>query len=102
MGRQVAVTHAEPRFFAQLFHCLQAVESITAHSPATLATQQVSKYVHDRIDVRRNIKTPPNMVVASIHDEGDLLCGKDPPQTVNKLRASSPAGQDNDHAALRA
>src|SRR3954469_12887376 len=102
MGRQITVPYAEPRLLTQLFHRVQAMKGIAAHSPTALAAQQVRQHIYNRIDVRRNIETPPNVVVAGVHDDGEFFRGNHAPQAVDKLRPSRPSSQDNDHAALRA
>src|SRR3954465_9154674 len=102
MSRQITVAYAEPRLFAKPFHRLQTMKGIATHSPTALAAQQVRQYIHDGIDVGGNIKTPPNVVVTRVHDDREFFRRQNSPQAVDKLRASRPAGQDNDHAALRA
>src|SRR4051812_2849065 len=102
MSREITVAYAEPRLLAKPFHRLQTMKGIATHSPTALAAQQVRQHIHNRIDVRGNIKTPPHVVVTRVHNDREFFRRQNSPQAVNKLRASRPAGQDNNHAALRA
>ena len=100
MHREVAVACVEPRGLAKLPHSLQAEKSIALHAPAAFAAQQVRENISDGINVRRDVKSPPQEVVAGVDDEGDFFRRNHLPQTIDELGAARPAGEDTDHAAL--
>src|SRR5256885_7254381 len=100
MSREITVAYAEPRLFAQFFHRVQAMKSIAAHSPTAFAAQQVRQHINNRIDVRRNINTPPNVVVTGIHDDGEFFGGDDTSQSVYKPHSACPARPRYHHAGL--
>ena len=66
---QVAVAGVEPGGLAELSHGLQAKKSIALHAPAALAAEQAGENVGDRIDVRGNVESPPQQVVAGVDDQ---------------------------------
>src|SRR5215831_2023242 len=102
MHRQIAVAGMEPCRLAELHHRLQAKEGIALHAPSALAAQHAGEHVGDRIDVGRDVKSPPHQIVARIHYQRDVFRRHDLAQSVDKLRAAGASAEDADHAALRA
>ena len=102
MGRQVAVAELEPGRLAQLPHDLETFEGICFHAPTAFPAESSGKRVQDGIHVGRNVQAPPAQVVASVDDVSHLLRRNDLPQPLNKLRSASAAGENRNHAALRA
>ena len=85
MYGKIAIPRMKPDGLPELPHVLQAEERIPFYPPAALATQQSGQYVGDRIDVGRNVQTPPQQVIARIDDERELLRGHYSAQTVDKF-----------------
>src|SRR5689334_22156312 len=97
MHRQVAIPRVKPRWLAELSHGLQAEKSVALHAPSALAAQHAGEHVSDRIDVGGNVESPPQQVIASIDDDGDVLGGHGLAQAVDKLCAAGAAGEHADH-----
>src|ERR1700688_4599740 len=100
MRSQITVANTEPRRFAEIFHCLQAVKGIAANSPSALAAQNVGEHVSNGVYVRRNVQAPPLMIVASVHDDCEFFRRNQAAEAVHKLGATRAPGKDDDHAAL--
>src|SRR5690349_15201605 len=92
----------EPCRLAELPHGLQAKEGVALYSPSSLAAQHAGEHVGDRIDVGRDVESPPHQIVAGIHHERDVFRGHDLAKAVDKLRATRASAENADHAALRA
>src|SRR3954447_23039171 len=83
-------------------HRLQAEKGVALHTPASFSAQHPREHVCDRVDVGRNIKSPPEQVIACVEDDGNLFGGHGLNQAVHALRAPGAAAEHADHAALRA
>src|ERR1051325_5718639 len=92
----------EPRGLTELAHGLQEKKRVALHAPSPLAAQHPREHVGDRVNIRRNVQAPPQQVVAGIDPQRTLFGGRDLAQADDKLRASGPAAQNTNHAALRA
>src|SRR5215831_6308547 len=100
MHREVAIACVEPCRFAELPHCLQAKEGVAFDAPSALAAQHAGEDVGNRVNIWRDVETPPHQIVACVHHESDLFGGHDLPQAIDKFRTAGAAGEDADHAAL--
>jgi hypothetical protein len=99
---KVAIANAEPVWLTQLLHGLQAMKGVTANAPTALRAQNSGEDVSDRIYVRRNVKSPPLVIVAGVDDNGEFLGRQNAAQSIHKLCAACAASENGDHAALRA
>src|SRR5579872_6676236 len=102
MDREVAVAHIEPDRLGEFAHGLEAKECVTLYAPSALLAEQASHGVGDRIQVRRNVQTPPLQVVSGIHDECELLRRENLTEAFDKFCASRAARKHHDHAGPRA
>ena len=100
MHGKVAVAGVKPRGLAELPHGLQAEKSIALHTPAALPAEQARESIGDGINVRGDVESPPEQVVASIDHQGDFFRWDRLPQTIDELGAARAAGKHTDHAAL--
>ena len=100
MHCQIAVAGVEPCGFAELPHGLQAKKSIAFHSPSAFAAEQPGENVGDGINVGRNVESPPQQVIAGVHDQSDFFGGDNLAQSIDKLCAASAAGEYADHATV--
>src|SRR5215472_429579 len=78
------------------------MKCVAANSPAAFTAQHSRQYIHDRIDIGRDVQTPPFMVVAGIDDDREIFRRNNALKPVDKLRATGSTCQDNNHAALLA
>ena len=99
MDGKITITDVEPDRLSQLAHGLQAVEGVALHAPAALFAEQAGKDVSDRIQVRRDVQSPPLEIVPGIHDDCDVFGSDDLTQAIDELGASGAAGEYDDHAA---
>jgi len=99
---QIAIPGLKPRRLSQLPHRIETIKSVALHAPAALLAQFAGQHVGDGIEIGRNVQSPPQHVVAGIHDEGQLFRTKDLAQSIDELGAARAAGQYRDHATLRA
>src|SRR6266851_1094461 len=100
MHGEIAITRVEPCGFAELPHRLQAEKSIALDAPATFAAEQAGENVGDGIDIRGDVKSPPQQVVTGIDHHRDFFWWNDLPQAVDELGAASAAREHTNHAAL--
>src|SRR4029077_16273712 len=94
------VASVEPDRFSQLSHGLQAEKGVSLHAPAAFFAEHAREYVGNRIQIGRNVQSPPLEIVPGINDDGEFLGGNHLPKTVYEFGASSSAGKHNNHAAV--
>src|ERR1019366_926056 len=97
---QIAIAGVKPYRLSQLPHGIQAKKSVALHAPTALLAQSASQHVGDRIQIGRSVQSPPQHVVAGVHDDGQVFRTNDLPESVYELGAARAAGQNRDHAAL--
>ncbi len=102
MYGEVAVTDVKPDGLGEFSHCLQTIEGIAFYTPSALAAKKASQSVGDGIQIGGNVQTPPLEIVAGVHHEGEILRWRYLAETIHELRSASAAGENDDHAALRA
>src|SRR5271165_5452850 len=90
----------EPGRLAELSHGLQAEKRIALYAPSALAAEHAGEYVSNGIDIRRNVESPPEQIVARVNDDRDFFGGHDLPQAVNEFCTAGTTAQNADHAAL--
>src|ERR1700735_1072215 len=100
MHRKVTIAGMEPRGLTQLPHSLQAEKSISLHAPATLTAEQAAKNICNGVNVRGDIQSPPQQVVASIDHQSDFFGRDHLSQTLDEICSARAAGEHTDHAAL--
>src|ERR1019366_5256020 len=83
-------------------HGVQTKKSVALHAPPALRAQFAGQQVSDGIEIGRNVQSPPHQVVAGIYDDRQFFRTNDLPQSIHELGAARAAGQNRDHAALRA
>src|SRR5271170_2054571 len=64
---EVTVADVEPNGLGKLTHGLQAKECVTLYSPAALLAEQAGHRVGDRVQVGRDIQSPPFQIVSGVH-----------------------------------
>src|ERR1700756_735599 len=92
----------EPCGLAQLPHGLQAEEGVALHAPSALAAQHAGEDVGNRIDIGRDVESPPEQIVTGVDHQRDFFSRHDLAQAIDKFCAAGAATEDADHAALRA
>ena len=97
---KIAVAGLEPGGLAEFLHGLQAKKCVAFDAPTALAAEQAGENVSDGVDIGRNVKTPPEQVVAGVDDQRKFFWRDNPAQAVDELGAAGAAGEDADHAAL--
>src|SRR5687767_9411671 len=97
MRRQIFIAEIEPRLVTQSAHLLQYGERITGDAPTFAWIAQAGKCVSNRVDVRRNVKSVHDRVVAGVTDHrqfGGIDFGG---QSFNQLRPAGAAAKCDDH-----
>src|SRR5258707_5395344 len=100
MNREIAIPGVEPCRLAKLTHGLQAEKRIAFDAPATLAAEQTGENVGDGIDIRGDVKSPPQQIVTGIDHHRDFFRRDNLTQTIDELRSTRPPGEHTNHAAL--
>ncbi|MCH8926776.1 MAG: hydantoinase/oxoprolinase family protein [Proteobacteria bacterium] len=92
---QVLVAQVEPRVGSISLETLDRRERVSGEAPAGLLVGEARQRVHDRIEVRRDVKSVELLVVARVDDHRQLVGGEDFGKPQRELRASDASGQRN-------
>ena len=88
MNGEIAVAHMKPDRLGQLSHGLQAKKCVTLYAPAAFLAEQSGHRVGDRIQVGRDVQSPPFQIVSRVHDEGEFVAlrrlGAGPQRTLRR------------------
>ena len=103
VGREVVVAEAEPRLLAVLGQGVDDGPGLAGHAPAALVVERAGEHVEDRVVVGHHEQAVPFDVVAGVDDDRRVAIGECQLEPVRQLRATGPAGEDDDlHAPSRA
>src|SRR5215475_11615082 len=101
MNGQVTIAGVEPDGLPQLSHVLQAEEGVALDAPSALTAQHAGESIGNRVEVGRNVESPPEQVITGVDDDCELFGRDHLAQAVDELGSAGPACQYCDHAALR-
>ena len=76
------------------------MKSVAAHSPPALSAEKAGERIGDGVDVGRNIKAPPLVVVTGVHDDRKFFGRHNAAKAVHEFRAAGTAREHDDHAAV--
>jgi hypothetical protein len=92
MRRKIAVTGMKPDGLPHLAHGVKAEESIALHAPTALLAEFAGQHVHDGVDVGRDVKAPPEQIVAGVDDDGQVFGADEVAKSVDEFGAAGAAG----------
>src|SRR6267142_3871007 len=73
MCSQIAVAELEPTRRSQHLYALKALKVVAFQAPAAFRAQHARERVSDGIQIRRDVQSPPDEVVTSVHDQCELV-----------------------------
>ena len=98
MGREVAVAETEPRGCAVAVERVHGGERLARKTPAGLGVLGTGQRVGDRVEVGAHQQPVEPVVVAGVHDDGEISGRDDLDEATEEARGPDPARQCRDHA----